>query len=162
MAVVESGLSTLEVLFGYAAETTAGTKPAAFTCLERCNNISGIALSTENIDASALEDKVTKYVAGRQDSSGTWTVTFNLTDETTAQLETMISAYETAKAAGKRMWFEVYHPYMDNGFFVVAQPPKVIPMPEFGQNSLLTVDIEFIIEEYIGQDTAIAPTIASA
>lgn len=56
------------VKFGYGVETTAGEKPAAFTWLERCNSISGLDLSTENIDASALEDYVTKYVAGRQDS----------------------------------------------------------------------------------------------
>lgn len=161
MAVVENGLSTLEVLLGYAAETTANTKPAAFTLLERINNIAGISLDTEQIDASALEDKVTKYIAGRQDTGGTWTVTINLTDETTTQMETMIAAYKTAKAAGKRMWFEVYHPDMSNGFYVVAQPPKVLPMPEFGQNSLLTIDLELTIEEYIGQDTAIKPLAAS-
>ena len=161
MAVVESGLSTLEVLLGYAVESTANTKPASFIQLERINNIAGIALDVEQIDSSSLEDKTTKYIAGRQDTGGTWTVTINLTDETTDQLETMITAYETAKAAGKRMWFEVYHPDMDNGFFVVAQPPKVLPMPEFGQNSLLTIDLELTIEEYIGQDTAIKPVAAS-
>lgn len=56
MAVQEAGLSTLGVKFGYGVETTAGEKPAAFTWLERCNSISGLDLSTENIDASALED----------------------------------------------------------------------------------------------------------
>lgn len=50
MAVQLAGLSSLGVKFGYAVETTAGTKPAAFTQLERCNSVAGIALSTENID----------------------------------------------------------------------------------------------------------------
>lgn len=50
MAVNIPGLSTLGVKFGYAVETTAGTKPTAFTWLERCNTISGIELSTEQID----------------------------------------------------------------------------------------------------------------
>ena len=68
MAVQEAGLSTLGVKFGYAVETVADTKPSAFTWLERCNSIAGIALSTETIDASALEDYITKYIAGRQDS----------------------------------------------------------------------------------------------
>lgn len=68
MAVSEAGLASLGVKFGYGCETTAGVKPAAFTWLERCNSISGLELSTENIDASALEDYVTKYIAGRQDS----------------------------------------------------------------------------------------------
>lgn len=68
MAVQLAGLSSLGVKFGFAVETTAGTKPAAFKWLERCNSVAGIALSTENIDASALEDLVTRYVPGRQDS----------------------------------------------------------------------------------------------
>lgn len=68
MAVQQAGLSSLGVKFGFGVETTAGTKPAAFSWLERCNSISGIALPTENIDASALEDLVTRYVPGRQDT----------------------------------------------------------------------------------------------
>ncbi len=68
MAVTTAGLSTLGVIFSYGVETTANTKPAAFTQLERCNNIAGISLPVENIDASALEDYMTKYVAGRQDT----------------------------------------------------------------------------------------------
>lgn len=68
MAVQLPGLSTLKVKFAYGVETTAGQKPATFLQLERCNNISGIELPVETIDASALEDEITKYVAGRQDT----------------------------------------------------------------------------------------------
>lgn len=152
-----AGLSTLGVLFGYAVETTAGTKPAAFTKLDRINSIGGISLDTEKIDASCLEDEVSRYVRGRQDSGGTWSVTFNLTDEVKTQIDAMMTAYDN-RDDGKRMWFEVYAPEMANGFFVVAQPPKHIPMPEFSQNSLLTVEIVFTIEEYKGMLTAIEPT----
>lgn len=44
------GLSSLGVLFSYGVESTANTKPAAFTILERCNQIGGIELPTETID----------------------------------------------------------------------------------------------------------------
>ena len=67
----EAGISTLGVKFGYGVGTLT-TKPTSFTQLERVNSIGGIALSTEQIDASALEDLVSKYVAGRQDTGGTW------------------------------------------------------------------------------------------
>lgn len=50
MAVQIAGLSTLGIKLGFAVETVAGQKPAAFTWLERANNISGIELSTEQID----------------------------------------------------------------------------------------------------------------
>lgn len=160
MAATVAGLSTLGVKFGYAVETSAGTKPAAFTQLERCNSIGGIALNAEQIDASALEDLVSRYVAGRQDTGGTWSVTFNTTDEVVTQLTTMISDYNTGKAHTPtfRTWFEVWSPNNSKAFFVVAQPPQVLPMPEFGQNALQTIEITFTIEEYIGQDTAIEPT----
>lgn len=159
MAVQLAGLSSLGVKFGYAVETTAGTKPAAFTQLERCNSVAGIALSTENIDASALEDLVTRYVPGRQDSGGQWNVTFNYTEEVEAQLKAMIAAYEAgiAESTPLNTWFEVWFPDTNKAFFVVAAPPKKLPMPEVSQNSLQTIELTFTINEYKGTDTAIEP-----
>lgn len=159
MAVQLAGLSSLGVKFGYAVESTAGTKPAAYKWLERCNSVAGIALSTENIDASALEDLVTRYVPGRQDSGGQWAVTFNYTEEVEAQLKTMIAAYETGQAESTPLntWFEVWFPDTNKAFFVVAAPPKVLPMPEVSQNSLQTIEVTFTINEYKGTDTAIEP-----
>lgn len=107
--------------------------------------------------ASALEDYVTRTIAGRQDSGATWTVTFNHTEEVEAQLVAMISAYNTGKASDLRTWFEVWIPNATKAFYVVAQPPQKLPMPEFGQNALLTIDVELAIDEYIGTDTAIEP-----
>ena len=154
------GLSTLGVKFGYAVETTKGVKPTAFTQLQRCNSIGGIPLEVEQIDASALEDEISRYVAGRQDTGGTWSVTFNLTKDVVAELEKMISDYQTGRESDLNTWFEVYHPSMTDAFFVVAEPPLHIPMPEIGQNELQTVEMTFTINEYKGMDTAIEPEIA--
>jgi hypothetical protein len=55
------------IKFGYAVESY-DTVPSSFTLLNRINNIAGISLETEQIDASALEDYVTRYIAGRQDT----------------------------------------------------------------------------------------------
>ena len=49
-----AGISTLGITFGYGVESTAGTKPSTFTKLNRINAIGGIAISNEQIDASAL------------------------------------------------------------------------------------------------------------
>lgn len=151
----EAGISTLGVKFGY-AEGKLDEKPTAFTQIERVNSIGGISLSTEQIDASALEDKVSKYVAGRQDTGGTWEVVFNISDEVVQQLNTMIAAYKEL-ADGNKMWFTVWSPYMNQAFYVVAQVPETIGMPEVGQNSLQTVTMTFTIEEYKGLDDAIEP-----
>ena len=150
------GLSTLGITFGYGVESTAGTKPASFTQLNRINNIGGISMDVEQIDASALEDTQTKYVAGRADTGGTWSVTVNFTDETATEWETLISAYNTAQASNLNLWFEVILPNQSDAFFVIAQPPQQLPMPEIGQNELLTVEISLTVVEYKGWDTKVS------
>lgn len=156
MAVNEAGISSLGVKLGYAPEITAGVRPETFIWLERANTIGGIAMETEQIDASALEDEISRYIAGRQDTGGTWSVTFNLTDEVIGQLEKMIATYRGLDG-GRKVWFEIWSPYLSKGFYIVAQPPLHIPVPEFGQNELQTVEMTFTIEEYKGMFDAIEP-----
>lgn len=152
-----AGLSTLGIKFGYAAGTYA-TKPATFTLLTRINSIGGISLEPEQIDASALEDYESKFVAGRADSGGSFPVTVNVTDETIAEWQTVFALSATQKAAGNTIWFEVFHPSMTNAFYVCAETPSKFPMPELAQNSLETVEINLIINEYKGLDTKVEPT----
>lgn len=152
-----AGISTLGITLGYGVETTAGTKPETFNQLNRINAIGGITIDPEQIDASALEDEITRYVKGRADTGGTWTVTVNYTDETAKEWEDLITAYK-GLTGGKRMWFEVVSKDLTKGFFVIAQPPESIPMPEVGQNELLTIEMNLTIEEYKGTDTKIALT----
>lgn len=153
-------MSTLGVTFGYGVEATgyAGTKPATFTQLQRINNIGGITITPATIDASALEDSVTKTVAGRGETGGTWTVTVNFTSETKTEWATLISAYQTAKTNGVNMWFETIVPGFDDAFFVVAQPPEAIPMPEIAQNGLLTVEFPLVIVDVKGMSAKVAFT----
>ena len=152
------GISTLGSLFGYAVETTAGTKPAAFTLLTRINAIGGISIDTETIDASALEDYVERSIAGRGSTGGTFSVTVNLTNETITEWETLITAYTTAKNSGLSTWFEVYFPSLSKSSFIVAEPPTMIPQPSVDQNGLLTVEMTMTINEYKGFAEAIIPT----
>ena len=156
MSATVMGLSTLGITFGYGVESTAGTKPSSFTQLNRINNIGGISMDVEQIDASALEDTQTKYVAGRADTGGTWAVTVNFTDETADEWSDLIDAYNTAQASNLNLWFEVILPNQSDAFFVVAQPPQQLPMPEIGQNELLTVEISLTVVEYKGWDTKVS------
>lgn len=152
-----AGVSTLGITIGYGTETTAGTKPGTFKGLTRINSIGGITVEPETIDASALEDLVQRNVAGRASTGGSWTVTVNYTPETKAEWTALIAAYN-ALGDGLRMWFEVIIPGFTEAFFVVAQPPKAIPMPELSQNELLTVEMQLTIDEYKGMDTKVALT----
>lgn len=150
-----AGISSLGITFGYGVESTAGTKPTTFKQLTRINAIGGITIEPEQIDASALEDLVTRYVKGRADTGGNFTVTVNLTDETRAEWSALIAAYQ-ALSDGKRMWFETIVPGFTDSFFVVAQPPEEIPQPEISQNELLTVEMPLTIEEYMGMSASVA------
>ena len=151
---MEAGISTLGITFGYGVEATAGQKPTAFTQLNRINNIGGISIQPEQIDASALEDFITRYVKGRADTGGSFPITVNFTQETKTEWATLIDAYQKL-SGGKRMWFETIIPGFTESFFVVAQPPEEIPQPEIAQNGLLTVEYNLTIEEYKGMDAKV-------
>ena len=141
-----AGLSTNGITFGYAISAPE-TKPSSFTALSRINEISGLTIDTEQIDASALEDTKTKNIAGR-DSIGDFSVTVNATKETITEWKTLISAYEEGKAEGKSVWFEAIVPGLTDAYFVVAQPPANLPMPSMGQNELLTMEISLVVEDF--------------
>lgn len=146
------------ITFGYGVESTAGEKPTTFTKLNRINSIGGITIENEQIDASALEDFVSRYVRGRADTGGSFPVAVNFTPETNAEWKDVISDYADLEGTEKRMWFETIIPGFDDAFFVVAQPPTAIPQPEIAQNELLTVEMALTIEEYRGMEAKVAFT----
>lgn len=153
-----AGLSSLGITFGWGVETTAGEKPAVFHALDRINAMGDITIENEVIDASALEDVVERSIQGRGATGGTVSVSVNYTPETVKQWQEVIDAYNDAKEAGLRIWFETIIPGFAEGDFVVAQPPTFIPSPSKGQNELLVVDMNLVIEEYVGFDTKVALT----
>lgn len=154
---MEAGVSTLGVTLSYGVEDTAGTKPATFIKLNRINDIAEVTVEPERIDASALEDTETKYKPGRATISDVMAVTVNKTDETVAEWETLISAYQ-ALTGGKKMWFQTITPGITKAEFIKAAPPTKLPITAKEQNSLNTMVINLTVEEFVGLDTAVTPT----
>lgn len=152
---MEAGISTLGITFGYGVEAEAGTKPAKFTQLHRINSIGGITIENEQIDASALEDMVSRYIRGRADTGGAFPVGVNFSSETQGEWAKVITDY-SGLADGKRMWFETIIPGFEDAFFVIAQPPTALPQPEIGQNELLVMENNLTIEEYKGMEAKVA------
>lgn len=157
MADAVAGLSTLGVTFSYGVETTAGTKPTSFKLLTRINSIDEITVTPEAIDASALEDRQTRNIAGRDTVTDTVAVTVNKTDATIEEWKTLITTYN-GLTGGKRMWFQEITPGITDAEFFVAQPPSKLPIASKEQNGLLTMAINLIIEDMVGTDTAVTPT----
>lgn len=145
-----AGLSSLGITFGWGVEEVAGEKPSTFTKLNRINSLGEIAIENEQIDASALDDIVSAYIQGRGDTGGTFEVGVNYTPETVEEWKEVIEAYNTAKESGKRVWFQTIIPGFSESDYVVAQPPTKIPSPSKRQNELLVVNMNLIIEEYVG------------
>ena len=154
--MAQAGVSTLGITLSYGVETVAGQKPSNFTLLKRINSIGGITIEPETIDASALEDLVERSVAGRGTTGGTFPISFNVTDETIEEMETMISTYQ-GLTPGLRMWYQISSPYLTNAFYVAGQPPLEIPMPDFGQNELLVAELPITIDEYVGMSAKVVP-----
>lgn len=157
MASKTAGVSSLGVTFSYGVETTAGTKPTAFTLLHRINVLGDVTVETEAIDASALEDRQTRNIPGRDTVSDTFTVTVNKTDDTIAEWEKVIEDY-AALSGGKRMWFQTITPGFTKAEFIVAAPPSKLPISRKEQNSLLTMEINLTVDEMIGSDAKVEPT----
>lgn len=155
---MQAGISSLGIKLAYGVEETLGVKPSAFSVLHRINSIGGITVEPETIDASALEDTVTRSVAGRADNGGQFTIGVNMTNETIAEWEKVIADYKDIQESGRRMWFEVLSPNLEEAFFVAAQPPLNIPMPDMGQNEVLVMEIPLTIDEFAGMAAKIAPT----
>ena len=82
----------------------------------------------------------------------------NVTDETIAEWEALISEYKAGKTEGKSMWYEEYFPSLKKAFFTKIEPPTIIPKPARDQNGLLTVEMSLTINEYVGPGDAIVPT----
>jgi len=149
-----AGISTLGITFGYGAETTAGQKPTKFTKLNRINSIGGITIENEQIDASAVEDYIKRYIRGAADTGGSFPVGVNFTSETQKEWKKVIEDYAEL-SGGKRMWFETIIPGFEEAFFVIAQPPTALPQPEIGQNELLVMENNLTIEEYKGMEAKV-------
>lgn len=149
-------LTTLGVTFGYGIEETPGEKPTNFTQLKRCSSIGGISLETEQIDVSALEDYITQYAAGRQDTGGTWEVIFNMNKDVITAIKKLYEDSAAAKKSGKATWFEVIFPDLEDAFFVIAETGREIPLPEIGQNEVATIPVTLVISQYKGLITKVA------
>lgn len=154
-----AGLSSLGVKLGYGTGTSAST--ATYSVLHRINSIGGINIEPETIDASALEDFVERTIAGRASTGGQWTISFNLTDETKAEWEAVMTAYE-GLTTGNKLYLQVDIPDLTDGFFVSVQTPKQFPLPEVGQNELLVAEMQLTMEEVVGFETKVTMTDSEA
>lgn len=143
--MADAGLSTLGIKV-WQAETSNSekvTKAASYSQLTRINSIGEVAITPETIDASALEDLESRFVAGKSTVTDALPITINATNDTIAEWKAL---------AGKQICVMIDIPGMDDAFFIIVEVPAKLPLPALDQNALLTMTVNCTVNNFIGLD----------
>ena len=144
--------STAGVLLKYAVETTAGTKPSAFTTINGIKSIPDFNPTPSNLDCTDLSDtQYKRSIPGLQDPGGALAFKANLTAAFETAWGALVTASETAKGDGKATWFEVYVPGFKGFYFTGI--PSALGMPAMEVDSVIEIDAYITPNTIGGWDT---------
>lgn len=120
-------VSTAGMYLCYCVETTAGTRPTSgYQIIPEIKTMPSFNPAPNNIDSTTLlETEYMTYVKGLKDMGGALEYGANLTDDLIDFWETLLSAYDTAAADGKAMWFAVVHPKLAKATFYKGEPAPI-------------------------------------
>ena len=140
--------STAGIQLGYAAETTAGTRPTTgYTKIPNVKSMPDFNETPDVLDVTDLSDTVYRRgIPGLKALPDAKGFTCNHTAALRTAWSTLVSAYQTAKAAGKAIWFEISIPDDESFFFSGAPVPLGIDAAEVGNVAELTA---YIIPNYV-------------
>jgi hypothetical protein len=135
-------LSTAGVTLGYAVEATAGTRPTTgFTVIPEIKEIPEMNPEPETLETTTLaETEYKTYIEGLKDLGGALSFLANYTTELETVWGELVTAYQTAKAAGKATWFEVKHPQLENSVYFTGQP-SAMGLPAMSVNAVLETNL---------------------
>lgn len=120
-------MSTAGITLGYAVETTAKTRPTTgYKIIPDLKEIPEMNPEPETLESTTLSETEYKtYIEGLKDLGGALSFLANFTTELEEAWGDLVTAYETAKASGKSIWFEVKHPQLEKSVFFTGQPAKM-------------------------------------
>lgn len=120
-------VSTAGMYLCYCVEATAGTRPTSgYQIIPEIKTMPSFNPAPNNIDSTTLlETEYMTYVKGLKDMGGALEYGANLTDDLIEFWETLLSAYDTAAADGKAMWFAVVHPKLAKATFYKGEPAPI-------------------------------------
>lgn len=133
-------LSTAGIHLKYAVEETAGTRPTTgYVDLKGVKSTPNLNPSPDTLETTDLNETEYKtYIDGLKDLGGALEFTFNLTQELVDTWETLMTAYEAAKASGKAVWFLIDIPGLTQGMYFPGNPSDM-GIPETEVNSVLEI-----------------------
>ena len=119
--------STAGMWLGWAAEATAGTRPTTgYTQIPEVKSMPSFNPAPETIESTTLmETEYKTYVKGLKDLGGALEYGANLTDDLVDAWEDLLTAFESAVADGKHIWFAVVHPHLEKAVFFTGDPSTI-------------------------------------
>jgi hypothetical protein len=147
-------LSTAGVLLKYAAASSGSTRPTAgYTTIPCIKAIPDFNPEPESLEVTDLSDTTwRRYIPGLKDPGGALAFTANLTTQFKTAWGNLCTAYATAFAAGKSMWFEIYVPNFGSFFF--AGIPSELGMTGMDVNAVLEIEAYITPNMVHGWDTS--------
>lgn len=138
----------------YAAEATAGTRPTSgYTAISNVKTIGALDAEPATYDVTDLSDmEFKRYIPGLKDIGGDVPLTANLTQAFVTAWATLVTAAETANAAGKSVWFEVVIPKLTQSFFFKGMPVD-LGLSEITTDTALETTAHITPNEIVGWDT---------
>ena len=135
-------ISTAGVTFGYAVETTAGTRPTTgYKLIPDIKEIPEMNPEPETIETTTLAQTEYKtYIEGLKDLGGALSFLANYTTELETAWGALVEAYNTANAANKSIWFEVKHPKLEKSVFFTGQP-SAMGLPAMAVGNVLETNL---------------------
>lgn len=153
--MASQALSTIGVIFGYGLGTLS-TPPTSWKQIEECISISGVEVTQDKLDATPLESKRKKYVAGHEDTGGELQTVFNDTDTFDEQWNEMLDEYKD-RTTGQSMWFCAYHPSKTTMNAYIVEPGS-LPSPEYAVGNVLQYTITNTLVDLPDPIPAVKPT----
>ena len=119
-------ITTAGISLKYCVETTAGTKPTSgYTTIPGVKSIPAFNSEPELLECTDLSDpEYKRYVSGLKDLGGAIGITVNDTTDFATAWDALVTAAETAKAAGKACWFEYAIPNRESFYFSGEPSPR--------------------------------------
>ena len=134
-------ISTAGILLKYATEVTAGTRPTLnYTTVPNIKATPNFNPEPNTLEVTDLSDLVWKrYIEGLKDPGGALSFTANLTSGFKTAWETLCSAYTTALASNKAIWFEIMVPTI--GSFYFAGKPADLGINGYEVDSVAEINV---------------------
>ena len=135
-------ISTAGVTFGYAVESTKGTRPTTgYTIIPDVKEIPEMNPEPETLETTTLaETEFKTYIEGLKDLGGALSFLANYTSELEEAWGTLVAAYKGAIDEGKATWFEIKHPKLDKSVFFTGQP-SAMGLPAMSVGSVLETNL---------------------